>query len=372
MTRSCRVLALVPYALETTPSQRFRLEQWAPHLERAGYTIDFSPFFDVAATAILQCPGRNLSKMAAMLRGFRRRIADLRRAGSYDFLVVHRAAFFAGPAAFDLAFFRLGVSVVFDFDDAIYLRHTSGANPLFDRLKFPSKTAILCRRSALVSAGSRYLAAWARQEAETVATVPTSVDTTRYVRRRPPEGRKRVVVGWTGSATSLTHLEMFAPILRELNTRREAEVRVVSNRRPVLPGVPVEWRPWSVETEVDEISAFDIGIKPIPDDPWSRGKCPMKELQYMALEIPAVCSAVGASQEAVRHGETGFSVSSQADWLDALTALVDSPDLRRRMGAAGRIVVEQEYATSASVRRFVAALGMVDPRAATMVLGANS
>jgi glycosyltransferase involved in cell wall biosynthesis len=246
--------------------------------------------------------------------------------------------------------------VIFDFDDAIYLRDTSGANPLFDRLKFPSKTVTLCRRSAVVSAGSRYLANWALEHARTVVTVPTTIDLERYVRPRPPQERKRVVVGWAGSSTSLGHLERFAPMLRELAARREVEIRVVANRRPELPDLAVDWRPWSAQTEVQEIADFDVGIKPLPDDPWSRGKCPMKELQYMALEVPVVCSAVGATREAVRHGESGFSVTTQAEWLESLMQLIDSPELRRRMGRAGRAIVEREYATVVSVRRLLDAL----------------
>ncbi|HUO72544.1 MAG TPA: glycosyltransferase [Solirubrobacteraceae bacterium] len=359
MTSSLSVLALVPYALDTTPSQRFRLEQWAPGLERAGYRLEFSPYFDRSTTAILQRPGQRLSKMVGVLRGFRQRQRDLRRAGKQDLLVVHRAAVVAGPAALDLAFLRLGVPAVFDFDDAIYLRNKS-VNRLFDRLKFASKTAVLCRHSALVSAGSRYLAEWARERSRAVVTVPTSIDTVRYTPRRPAEARVPVVVGWTGSATTLPYLEGFAPILRDLASCRSVQFRVVSNRAPVLPGLPVDWRPWSAATEVDEISAFDIGIKPLPDDPWTRGKCPMKELQYMALQIPTVCSAVGASREAVRHGVTGFSVSSRQEWLRALISLIDSYELRREMGAAGRGVVEREYATAVSVRRFAEALGTID------------
>jgi glycosyltransferase involved in cell wall biosynthesis len=112
------------------------------------------------------------------------------------------------------------------------------------------------------------------------------------------------------------------------------------------------WRPWTPETEVEEIGAFDIGIKPLPDDEWSRGKCPMKELQYMALGLPVVCSAVGGSREAVRHEETGFLVTSEDDWIEALSRLVESPELRLRMGQAGRRVVEERYASTVAATRF--------------------
>jgi glycosyltransferase involved in cell wall biosynthesis len=334
-----RILALVPYALDTTPSQRFRIEQWAPRLEGEGISVDFSPFFDRSATEILHSPGHLYRKMRAVLQGFRRRLSDLRVSRSYDWILIHRAAFVAGPASFDLSFYRRGVPVIFDFDDAIYLQDTSVGNPVFDRLKFPSKIASLCRESAVVTAGSQYLAAWASRHAKRVATVPTSIDVERYRRPDARPSSRKVVVGWTGSSTSLRYLEASAPLLRRLCERREIEIRVVANRRPLMPGLEVDWRPWSAQTEISEIAQFDIGIKPLPDDPWSRGKCPMKELQYMALEIPPVCSNVGATREAVSHSDNGFLVSDEEGWLDALTRLIDSPDLRRRMGRAGRVTV---------------------------------
>ncbi len=296
------ILALVPYPLDTTPSQRFRIEQWAPQLDREGVSVHFSPFFDAAAATVLHSSGHFFSKTKAVFRGFRRRLADLYSCRDYDFILVHRSAFIAGPSSFDLSFHRRGVPVIFDFDDAIYLYNSSAGSPVFDRLKWPSKTVALARRSAIVMTGSQYLSAWAAIHTKRVVTVPTSIDTNLYRRPRRSASTQAVVIGWTGSSTSLRYLESAASLLRALVERRKIEIRVVSNRCPRLPGLSVDWRPWSATTEIDEIAQFDIGIKPLPDDPWSRGKCPMKELQYMALEIPAVCSAVGATREAVAHG----------------------------------------------------------------------
>jgi glycosyltransferase involved in cell wall biosynthesis len=248
-----------------------------------------------------------------------------------------------------------GPPLLFDFDDAIWLRHTSGANALFDRLKFPGKTATLCRLADRVVVGSDYLAGWARQHSARVDVVPTSIDTAAYEVRDRPAG-ERVVVGWTGSATSMTHLEAAAPLLRRLAAARPVELRVLSTRTPVLPDVPVVFRHWTPANEVEEIRAFDIGIKPMPDDEWARGKCPMKELQYLALRIPAVCSAVGGSREAVRHGDNGFLVSSEDEWMEALLRLVDDPGLRARLGEAGRRTVLERYASPRSAAGFAASV----------------
>jgi glycosyltransferase involved in cell wall biosynthesis len=348
------LLALVPYPLGTTPSQRFRIEQWAPLLERDhGIRVHFAPFADRRLGGLLAQPGRLASKAARMALAIAARLPDVLRARRYDAVLVHRSVCLAGPAALERLLAAIGPPVVFDFDDAIWLRHTSGANALFDRLKFPGKTATSCRLAARVAAGSEYLAGWARGHSARVDVVPTSIDPDAYeARERPPNGR--VVIGWTGSATSMTHLERAAPLLRRLRAEREVEVRVLSTRPPELPGVEVVFRPWTPANEVDEIRAFDVGIKPMPDDEWARGKCPMKELQYLALGIPAVCSAVGGTREAVRHGDNGYLVSTEDEWMEALLRLVDDPALRRRLGEAGRRTVRERYASTRSAAAFAA------------------
>lgn len=346
---------MVPYPADTTPSQRFRIEQWIPFLAEEGISVDLKPFVSSRMMEKLHQPGALAQKALWMFEAFARRAVEVSRAGNYDVILIHRAACLAGPAALERLIRFFGRPVIFDFDDAIYLLDTSPANRYFGWLKFPGKTATLCRISSHVVAGGNYLAEYARKYNSRVTVVPTSIDTDLY---RPASGNganKRIVVGWTGSATSQAHLEMFVDVLRKLCSRRDVEIRVQSNRRPELQGVPFVWRPWSPATEVEELSHFDIGIKPMPDDPWARGKCPMKEIQYMSMGIPTICSAVGASKEIIRHGENGFLAETSEEWLGSLEALIDNPALRRKLGAAGRSTVENQY----SMRRCASLFGSV-------------
>ena len=134
------------------------------------------------------------------------------------------------------------------------------------------------------------------------------------------------------------------PVLRDLTARRDVELRVHSDRAPILPGVRFGWRPWSAETELAELSAFDIGIMPMPDDPWARGKCAMKALLYMALGVPAVCSPVGTNCALIRHGDNGLLADTREEWSTALRELIENPPLRRRLGEAGLHVTETKLA----------------------------
>jgi glycosyltransferase involved in cell wall biosynthesis len=353
--RTMSVCALVPYPPNTTPSQRFRIEQWRPYLKTDGIAVDLIPFADDRLMHLLHAPGRRTAKALAVARAVLRRCLQAAATARYDAVLIHRAACLVGPAMIERAIAWLQRPVIFDFDDAIYLLHTTEANRRFGWLKFPGKTAAICRLSAHVVVGNSYLADYARQFNPRVTVIPTSLDTDGYRPQAKNGSRGRVIVGWTGSATSQTHLELFAPVLRQLRERHEVELRVISNRRPELPGLPVVWRPWRPETEVEELRRFDIGIMPMPDDEWARGKCALKALQYMALGIPTIGAAVGANREVIQSGANGLLASTPEEWLKHLESLIDDPALRERLGAAGRRTIEAHY----SMRQCAAAFARV-------------
>jgi glycosyltransferase involved in cell wall biosynthesis len=329
--------------LDTTPSQRFRIEQWLPHLEAQGISVDVLPFADARLMELLHKPGRRAAKAFANATRFARRCAEAIRTRRYDAVVIHRAACIAGPALLERLVALFGTPLIYDFDDAIFKLHTTEANRRFGWLKFPGKTATICRISDHVVVGNAWLADYAGQFNDHVTIIPTSIDTEHYRPVKKNGSNGRVIVGWTGSSTSQTHLEMFAPLLRELTARRDVELRVISNREPVLPGIDYVWRPWSAESEVTELSRFDVGMMPMPDDEWARGKCALKALQYMAMGVPTVCSAVGANREVIQHGENGLLASTPEDWMTNLELLINDSRLRERLGMMGRRTVEEKY-----------------------------
>ena len=337
------ICALVPYPVDTTPSQRFRIEQWLPYLYAQGISVDLVPFADEQLMELLHKPGHRAAKAIANASRFLRRFEDVAKTRRYDAVLIHRAACIAGPAVLERLVALLGRPLIYDFDDAIFKLHTTEANRRFGWLKFPGKTATICRISNHVVVGNAWLADYARQFNRQVTVIPTSIDTDHYRPVRENGSNGRVVVGWTGSSTSQTHLEMFAPLLRDLMSRRDVELRVISNREPVLPGIDYVWRPWSAESEVSELLRFDIGIMPMPDDEWARGKCALKALQYMAMGIPTICSAVGANCEGIQHGENGLLASNSAEWLEALELLIDDATVRERLGCMGRRTVVEKY-----------------------------
>lgn len=314
-----------------------------PHLESLGISVDLVPFADVELMQMLHKPGRNVAKAVAGVSRFLHRFADAARTRRYDAVLIHRAACIAGPATVERLVALFGRPVIYDFDDAIFKLHTTEANRRFGWLKFPGKTGAICRISSHVVVGNEYLANYALRFNPRVTVIPTSIDTERYQPVTDSRSNGKVVVGWTGSSTSQTHLELFAPMVRELVSRRDVEFRVISDREPVLPGIPYVWKPWSPETEVKDLSHFDLGIMPIPDDEWARGKCALKALQYMAMGVPAICSPVGANSEVIQHGENGLLAATTDEWVSCFETLVDDGALRHQMGNKARQTVEKGY-----------------------------
>jgi glycosyltransferase involved in cell wall biosynthesis len=348
-----RVVGLVPYALDRAPGQRYRIEQWAPLMEALGVHVVFAPFLDARGMAALYQRGRLWAKTWAIVGGYRRRLMDLRDLTGFDVVYVYREAALLGPSWLEdwLAQRR---PLVFDFDDAIYLPASSAANPWTARFKAAGKVAKICGLARHVTVGNEFLATYARRHAPQVTVVPTTIDTRAYaVRSREPNPRP--VVGWTGSTTTVGYLELVRPALKRLRSEMDFTFRAIG--APVEVGaVTVEPVPWRSASEADDLRPMDVGLMPLPDDEWSRGKCGCKALQYMALGIPPVVSPVGVNRSIVRDGVNGFWASTQEEWVDRIGRLLRDPSLRARLGAEARRTVEAEYSAEKQAPRMAEVL----------------
>ena len=343
-----RVLALVPYPAERAPGQRYRIEQWAPLLRRAGVQVTLSPFLTRRGMDLLYEPGHVAAKAQEVLRGYLKRLAAALLPGSADVIFVYREAALLGPAWIEqiLSFRR---PLVFDFDDAIYLTDTSQANAWSRRLKSATKVETICRVARHVTVGNEFLAGYAKDRAREVTVVPSTIDTDAYQIR--PRARNRVpVIGWTGSVTTVPYLLALAHALRRLREKQEFELRVIGAKVDI-DGLAVRCLPWRAETEPDDLRALDVGLMPLSGDEWSRGKCGMKALQYMALGIPPVVSPIGVNTTIVRDGINGFYARAEEEWIDRIALLLEDDPLRRGLGREARRTVEESYSARAHAPR---------------------
>lgn len=350
------LLVVAPYPLRTVPGQRFRFEQYLDVWRDAGIRPTVRSLLDAQDVARLHAPGGYAKKALMLTGGAVHRISDLAASRRYDAAFVFREAFPVGPPLLERAMARLGVRYILDFDDAIWLTSTTEANRRFGVLKFAQKLDLIAARAALVTVGNEYLAAWARRHQSNVRVLPTTIDTSLYRPIEPSTVPDRpVTIGWSGSSTTVQHLRMIEDVLREVQRQRAVRIRVIGDATYRLSGATVEALPWRESTEVDDLAPIDIGIMPLPDDEWARGKCGLKALQYMALGIPTVMSPVGVNRE-IAAGDSALLASTHHEWREVLLRLIDDVALRRRIGALGRERVVERYSVDAVAPAYVDAV----------------
>jgi glycosyltransferase involved in cell wall biosynthesis len=358
--RPLRLLALTMKRHGISPNQRFRLEQWAPHLSvRHHITLDWLPFESPRLTELLYQPGHLLEKAFWVGTGFLRRAAAVIKARRYDGVVVSREAALIGPAFYERLISWSKVPLFYEFDDAIWMStHGESVNGVFSKLRFPGKTASLCRMATIVMPGNSYLADYARRYNQSVAIIPTSIDLGKYCVMEEPASQEPLVIAWTGSKSTLVHFEHAREVLEKFARRFPIKVRVICDQAPARPiaGAQNEFVRWTDESEAEEAGNCHIGIMPLPDDVFTRGKCGCKALQFMATGRPVVISPVGMNVDLVKHDVNGLLASTEDEWLEALTRMAESRELRQRLGSAGRKTVEEGYSAQKVAAMFASAV----------------
>lgn len=353
-----KVLALSPIP-EEGAGCRFRVSQYIPYLRQAGFDVTVSPFYSHEYFGFVYRPGNYIRKATGFASLTLRRINELYSMREYDLVLLYREAIPLGPPLIERAIAQLGIPIVYDFDDAIFLPAVSEANRVVSFLKDPERVSQILALSREVTVGNEWLAEYARKFNSHVTVIPTAVDTNRFVPRpdpQPAEGRK-LVVGWIGSPTTFQYLESLKDILATVAAKHPFTLKVSGAGRPVnFPGVDVQVVPWSMADEVSLFNTCDIGVYPLTDDDWSRGKCGFKAIQCMACGVPVVAAAVGVNREIIEHGVNSMLASTPQQWIDGLTTLLTNPGLRAQMAVAGRQTIEERYSLRVTAPQLAAVL----------------
>ena len=331
---------------DSAPGPRFRIEQWARYLQPDGYNFTFLPFEDSKLHDCLYQPGLLVQKTWLLATAVLRRMAAFVRSSRYDVVFLHREASIVGPALIEKLIALSGVPLVYDFDDPIWIPYRSPVNHRFAALKFPSKAATVCRLANHVIVGNRLLAEYASNYATAVSVVPSTIDLRRYHPRCRKRNSNVVTLGWTGSHSTLPFLEELVPVLRRLATQRAFRLVVISHtdsyQIPNL-GAALIARRWKAATEAEDLADIDIGLAPFPNRGWAPWRCHGKVLQYMAAGIPTISAPIGIIPDYIQDGITGYLAADETEWLQKLIRLIDNAELRDRLGAEGRNVVQTRY-----------------------------
>lgn len=357
-----RVLALPRYA-PLGASSRLRTYQYLPMLQAAGVEVDVRPLLDDQYVRNLY-EGRNSA--GGVASAYIRRILGLIRGRGYDAIWVEKELLPWLPAFVELGIVPKRIPLVADYDDALFHRYDRHRSA-FVRGLLARKIDDVMRRADLVLAGNDYLAGRAREAgAGWVECLPTVVDLARYP-VQPPKPATNVsplMVGWIGSPSTAKYLRAVSEPMRQLAERGLIRCVAIGANPAQLVDTPFSAIPWQEETEVSQLQQLDVGIMPLPDAPWERGKCGYKLIQYMACGLPVVASPVGVNEEIVEVGMNGFLADGEEGWLSALTALAADPQLRVGMGRAGRARVELHYSLEVQASRLRGLLEQVVQRAA--------
>jgi len=349
-----KVLYIVPHRLNRSPGQRFRCEHFISFLEQNGFEITYSKLLSEWDDKYFYQSGKYLFKLLIFVKAYCRRFRDLFRVKKYDSVFIYREALMIGSTFFERAIKKTGVPIIYDFDDSIWIPDTSEGNQNLSWMKRPEKTNEICELSQMVIVGNAYLAEHASKHAQNVRVIPTTIDTNYHA----PEERTpsdKITIGWTGTETTHKHFTFLEPTLEKLQAKYGDKVQFIhiSNKEYIAPNLDMQSLKWSAETEIENLLKIDIGIMPLPNDNWAKGKCGFKGLQYMSLEIPTVMSPVGVNTEIIEHGENGFLAESADEWITVLSSLIENADLRKTIGKAGRQTIITNYSVESQKEKYL-------------------
>ena len=334
-TGTLRVAAESAYPT-ITASSRVRVAAFAPFLRDHGVELTFHAHVSNDEYDVLSRAGARAAKAIVVAR-CAKRVASYSR--SADALVMAHKLLSLVPVPARDPPARVDV---YDFDDALFHESTSSENWPFGILKRERERCNAhLQRARLVLAGNAYLASYALDRARRVEVVPSCVDPASQPLRQH-RSAEVVTVGWIGSRTTTAYLHEVLPLLHDIN-RSRPRVKLVTVGAARLPDEPwLEQHRWSLETEAPMLASFDVGIMPLPDNEWARGKCGYKLLQYYAAGVPAIASPVGVNKALLERGG-GIAARSPSEWISALEAFCEDSDARRQAGLVGRNLVESDY-----------------------------
>jgi len=307
-------------------ASRYRVLQYLPYLKEHGVQTTVLPF----------------------QKGFLKKLKLFKSAGKYDILFIQRKRF---PVLW-LKYIRKNARrIVYDFDDSVMYRNSKAANPESNTRVKMFKNIVTA--SDYVIAGNEYLKKNTTPYTNYVTTIPSPINMSLYPQKKYPEW-SNITLGWIGATGSIHYLEKMKPVFEALGKKYEdLKLKIICDTFFDCDNITVEKKLWSAQEEVADIQSLDIGLMPLMDDPWSHGKCGLKILQCLATGVPVVCSPAGINREIVEDGVHGFWANTQEEWIEKLEILINDPDLRRKMGMAGRKRVIEQYSLKANAPRML-------------------
>jgi glycosyltransferase involved in cell wall biosynthesis len=350
-----KILILCTHPKGSAPSQRFRFEQYISILKDRGFEVIQESFLDRKTHKILYSPGHSIKKFFGVLRGFFHRAKLIVHIRNYDYVFIHLEACPVGPPIFESIILGLNIPIIYDIDDAIFMKRMSNNSIWSSSLKWPSKVKFITKHALKVIAVNDYLYGWACRFNDSVTVIPTTIDPQIHKSENKISLNPIPIIGWTGTHTTVPYLDIVRLCLQEIQKTHKFIFHVICNIDPRFDELSgYRFIKWNKVTEIKDLSRFDIGIMPVPEIPWANGKVGFKAIQYGALGIPSVVSNVGSGPDVVRDGITGYVVQNNAGgWCKPLIKLIENRELSEKLGKAASTRILERYSTDAQSRNYI-------------------
>lgn len=346
-----KLLIVCPHPENTVPGQRLKYEQYFEHFRNNDIEVVLRPFISDRFQQIIYEKGHTLEKIAWTILGYIKRVWLLFSLRRYDAIYVFLWVTPFGPPFFEWLYGAVSKKMIYDIDDLVYLPEArSSANSFIAFLKGRKKPIYLMRKADHVITCTPYLDKFVRQYNTNTTDISSTINTDRYKPRTDYQIKDRkIILGWSGSHSTSKYVRILEPVFKKLKAAGlDLKLIVMGDPDFKMEGVNIEAIAWKDDYEVEQISRFDIGLYPLPDDPWVYGKSGLKALQYMAIGVPTIATAIGTNFRIIEDGKTGFLVKSEDEWVERILELANSESLRRTIGLAASASVEKHYSINAN------------------------
>lgn len=344
-----RILVICPHQVGVAPGQRLKYEQYFEYFQMNDIQVSVSPFMTPRFQDIVYRKGYFLEKIFWTIVGYCIRIKDLFRLRQFDGVYIFLWVTPFGTPLFESLFCVLNKKVIYDIDDMVFLAPASQANKMIARFKGKRKMMYLMRKAKQVIVCTPHLEEIAKRYNTNVTDISSTINTEKYLPVNPYSNNKKIVIGWSGSHSTSRYLKILEGVFEKLKERYDFEILVMGDPGFSFKNISATVLPWTERSEIPNLQLLDIGVYPLPmNDQWVLGKSGLKALQYMALGIPTVATAVGANFRVIEDQVSGFLVRTEEEWIEKLSLLMDSPALRKRLGDQARQRVEKYYSLNAN------------------------
>lgn len=348
----------IPSSTRIVAATRYRICEYLPFLEEKGIIYKIYPISSERTSRLsLKSPEFNMLKkviyyLELIVERILRTFPILYLASKYDVVFLQRTTFFFG---FEKVLKLINKNIIFDFDDAIFISD-SRSNNLIDLIKGWAQNKNVSRilkisKYAIVE--NDYIKSYALKYCKNIEIITGPIDTERNFPKSKNRNRNKVIIGWIGSPSTTPYFRLLYNVLTILSNKYSLIIKLIGASKFELPGVKLVIKDWNFNTEVEELQSLDIGVMPMPDDEWTRGKVSIKLLQYMAVGLPVVCSPVGAHAQIIQDGVNGFLALTDEEWIEKLSALIENPDLRERLGRGGRVTAKEKFSVEVNAPKLL-------------------